>query len=197
MLPAVRTGEVDELACGESGDELATGLGVDRGPSPASVIGRVASQEMVHSVPPFSPPMLRQPSPGLPSPSSRSPALGFLLDLGDRLGGEQVGPQVGVEDRIVPAQPLEGHRGVLLLLVAIVREHCCQALVAGGGDPLVVPVDRLELLLDRRDRPVPVDRAGRQLVTGSWSPTLFAMDHLVSCWGVGVPFSPPVRSSRS
>jgi hypothetical protein len=44
--------------------------------------------------------------------------------------------------------------------------------VVGGVDPLVVPVDGLELLLDRGDGPVPVDGRLRMSSCGSWRPSL-------------------------
>src|SRR5215468_1700957 len=71
---------------------------------------------------------------------------------------EEIGAQRLVELRIVAPDPLEGHRGVLLLFVAIVREDLFQRLVAGGVDPLIVPVDGLQLLAQRRESTVTVDR---------------------------------------
>jgi hypothetical protein len=46
---------------------------------------------------------------------------------------------------------------VLLLLVPVVLENGPQLRVLGGVDALVVPVDRLQLLDDRDDRPVAFD----------------------------------------
>src|SRR5215468_2578993 len=59
---------------------------------------------------------------------------------------EEIGAERLVELLVVAPDPLEGHRGVLLLLVAIVREDLLQRLVAGSIDPLIVPVDGLQLL---------------------------------------------------
>src|ERR1019366_4789648 len=79
------------------------------------------------------------------------------LDLGDRLRGEQEGAQVPIEDSIVPAQPLEDHRGMFLLLVSVVGEDRGEACVRGRLPPLVVPVDRLQLLTQGSLGPVLVD----------------------------------------
>ena len=69
-----------------------------------------------------------------------------------------------IQLRIVPAQPLQHHGRVLLLLVAIVREQLLQLLIGRGVDTLVVPVDGLELLHYRDDRAVAID--GRRLEDG-------------------------------
>ena len=69
---------------------------------------------------------------------------------------------MAIEDGIVATQPLEGHGRVLLLLVAVVGEDGRELRVGGDRDTLVVPVDGLELLHDRRDRPVPVDHLRRE-----------------------------------
>ena len=45
-------------------------------------------------------------------------------------------------------EPLKGHRCMLFLLVSVVSEDRCQRRVARGVNPLVVPVDCLELFLD-------------------------------------------------
>src|SRR5262249_60754679 len=49
-------------------------------------------------------------------------------------------------------------RGVLLLLAAVVRQDLLQLLVARGVDPLIVPVDGLQLLAQRREGAVTIDR---------------------------------------
>ena len=49
---------------------------------------------------------------------------------------------------VVPAQPLQHHGRVLLLLVAVVREQLFELLVVSGVDALVVPIDGLELFHD-------------------------------------------------
>src|SRR5262245_17784882 len=80
------------------------------------------------------------------------------LDADDRALGEQVRAQHLVDLRVVAAEPLEGHRGVFLLLVTVVRQDLLELLVLRGVDALVVPVDGLQLLAQRRDRAVAVDR---------------------------------------
>ena len=50
-----------------------------------------------------------------------------------------------------------------VLLVAVVREDLLELAVAGGVDALVVPIDGLQLLHERDDRAVVVDRLGPQL----------------------------------
>src|SRR5262245_32277938 len=75
---------------------------------------------------------------------------GGLLAADDRPFGEEIGAQGRVQLRIVTAQPLERHGGVLLLLVAVVGEDLPQLVVLAGVDTLIVPVDRLQLLAQRR-----------------------------------------------
>ena len=75
-------------------------------------------------------------------------------DLGDRFGGEQELAQLGVQGRIPSADVFEGHGGVLFLVVPVVGQDGRQAGVGGGVHPLVVPVDRLELLAQRGHGPV-------------------------------------------
>ena len=70
----------------------------------------------------------RLPMPRLPSAGSVAPVAGAApcsaSSSTSRIGrlGEQVGAQVPVERRVVAAEPLERHRRVLLLLVAVVGE---------------------------------------------------------------------------
>src|SRR6185369_2737365 len=61
---------------------------------------------------------------------------------------------------IVLDEPRQHEGGVLLLVVAIVDQDLAQLVVGGRVDALVVPVDRFELLLERRDRAVSLDRVG-------------------------------------
>src|SRR5262245_19727100 len=77
---------------------------------------------------------------------ARAAVCGGFLAADDRSCGEEIGAQRRVELRIVTAQPLECHGGVLLLLVAVVGEDLAQLVVLGGVDALIVPVDRLQLL---------------------------------------------------
>ena len=65
---------------------------------------------------------------------------------------------------IVAAQPLQRHRGVFLLLVAIVLENGAQFGIAGGLGALVVPVDRLQFLHQRDDGAMLVDDRRAELV---------------------------------
>src|SRR5208282_687932 len=76
---------------------------------------------------------------------------------------EQVGLELGAEVGVVPAQPLEHHGGVLLLLVAVMREDGAQLLVLGRVHALAIPVDGLELFLQRDERAMPVDRPRLEL----------------------------------
>ena len=68
-----------------------------------------------------------------------------------------------VEGRILPADPLQYHGGVLLFLVAVVRENRLERGVLAGVDPLVVPVHRLQLFHQRDDCPVHVPRLFAEL----------------------------------
>ena len=62
--------------------------------------------------------------------------LGFFL--GDQRRewflAEQIFAQVGIERRVVPAQPFEHHRGVLFLLVAVMREDRLQFVIIARRD---------------------------------------------------------------
>ena len=51
---------------------------------------------------------------------------------------------------------------MFLLLVAVVGEDFPQFAVGGGRDALVVPVDGLEFLHERRDGAMALDDVGRQ-----------------------------------
>src|SRR5581483_991827 len=79
-----------------------------------------------------------------------------FFDVEDPAVAEQVAGEVLGQHRIAAAQPFQEHRGVLLLLVTVVGEQRRQLGVRRGRDSLVVPVDRLELLHYRHDRPVTV-----------------------------------------
>src|SRR5262249_4378995 len=85
---------------------------------------------------------------------------GFLLGFhfGDWLGSEQIGVQMTVQDRVMATQPLQRHRGMLLFLVPVVGEYCCQRCVVGRRYSLVVPVDSLQLPFKRTDRSMAVNR---------------------------------------
>src|SRR5262245_34282817 len=85
------------------------------------------------------------------------------LPADDGALGEEVGAQRRIELRVVPAEPLERHRGVLLLLVTIVGENLLQLVVSRRVDALVVPVDGFQLLAQRRGGAVAVDGVGPQL----------------------------------
>ena len=71
-----------------------------------------------------------------------------------------------VEDGVAAAEPLEGHRRVLFLFVAVVGEHLPEGGILGGVDPLVVPVDRGQFLHDGGNRPVAIDGARREQLGG-------------------------------
>src|SRR5690606_19212347 len=87
----------------------------------------------------------------------RAAPLGRLLDREDRSFGEEVLTQMTIEDGIATAEPLENHRRVLLLLVAVVREDLLEVLIVRCVDPLRVPIDGLELLHQRANRAMAVD----------------------------------------
>ncbi len=75
-----------------------------------------------------------------------------------------------VEDGVAAPEPLERHRRLILLFVAVVSQDLAEGGVVGGVDPLVVPVDRGELLHDRGDGPVAVDGARREQLGGFVQP---------------------------
>ena len=156
VRPAQGAVEVDELAGRQVGLEAGPDLVFDGLPSRVGDGGELP-EEVVHDSRPFRLPMPSDPDarrrcrsgPTLLRPRPRSRVM--------ELGGEQIGAQVLVERRVAASEPLEGHRGVLFLLVAVVGEDVGQAGVGGGLDPLVVPVDGLELLAQRGHGPVVVD----------------------------------------
>ena len=174
---AAAAAEVDRRStsshAGPRVDQLAAGRGVARAPASASVVDLTQAASVIGASSRSrwftGTPRSRRAGcrcARLPG-ARRAPApsvLGGLLDLEDVAVGEEVGAQHLVELRVVAAQPLEGHGEVLLLLVAVVGEHLGQLGVGGRRDPLVVPVDGLELLHDRHDRPVAVDDVGREAV---------------------------------
>lgn len=88
-------------------------------------------------------------------------ALAFL-STGDRSFPKEETTQMLVELRILAADPLERHRGVLFLFVAVVGEDAGEIRVVGGVDPLRVPVDGLELFDERRDCAMHLARLGSQ-----------------------------------
>ena len=79
--------------------------------------------------------------------------IGFL-DPDDRRLGKQISLQVTGEIAVVAADPFEHHRGVLHLLAHVVQQDLAQLFVLGVVGALAIPVDRVELLLQRCDRVV-------------------------------------------
>jgi hypothetical protein len=59
---------------------------------------------------------------------------------------------------IVTADPLHDHRRVLDLLVLVVQQHVLQLRIGTRVSALLIPVDRLQLLLQADDCPVHVAR---------------------------------------
>src|SRR5579872_4615480 len=88
------------------------------------------------------------------------------LFLGDRCRerffAEEILAQVRIEGRVAATQPLEHHRRVLLLLVAVMRKHGLEIVIGRGGDALVVPVDSLQFLHQRTDGAMLVDDLGAE-----------------------------------
>src|SRR5579884_2894442 len=77
----------------------------------------------------------------IPSSSSRRLrrgfGFGFFFAFGYRFGGEKVLFQVQIKGRIMPADPLEDHRGMFLFLVAVVREDFAKYVIGCRVDTLV------------------------------------------------------------
>jgi hypothetical protein len=73
---------------------------------------------------------------------------------------EEVGAQLLVEGGILSPQPFQHHAGVLFLLVPVVTEDCLQLFVGCRIDPLIVPVDRFELLHERHGGAMAVNCRG-------------------------------------
>jgi len=88
---------------------------------------------------------------------------GGPLLVSDGLFGKQKVAKLSVERRIAAPDPLQDHRCVLFLFVAIVREYRLELVVFTGIDALVVPVDGFKLFHQRRDRTVHVARLVSQL----------------------------------
>ena len=114
----VRSVEVDEPARGEERPQRTADLALDRLPRVGADRCEVP-MEVVHGATSRSEPMPRSPP---PAPGVVA-VLGLVLDLHDRARLEQVRAQVLVELRVAAPEPLQQHRRVLLLLVAVVLEQ--------------------------------------------------------------------------
>ena len=155
MLPAQRAREIDETARGQRALQGARRLRLDLLPGGVGDGGEFA-MEIVHDAAPAR----RLPMPSEPSPPRGGRGLaaagGGRLVADDRALLEQVCAHLLLEAGRLPAQPFQHHHGVLALLVAVVGEDGLQLGIAGGVDALVVPVDRLQLLLQRGEGAVAV-----------------------------------------
>ena len=148
VFPTKRAGHVDELARGEKRRQRARCLRIDLAPRAVGNRRELASQVIHQSSSPRKLPSWSEPAEGPPpSPCSASRSTSVMDFL-----GEQVRAHVLVELRIVASDPLEQHHRVLLLLVAVVSEDRRELLITRRDRPLVVPVDRLELFLQRDER---------------------------------------------
>ena len=116
----------------------------------------------------------REPIPRLPSdavsPGAASPALSlpppWVAAFSTSVIGwvvNRIGFHVLVQFRVVAAQPLQHHHGVLFLLVAVVLHDGAQLGIVRGLGALVVPIDSLELLHQRDDGAVMIDDLGTEL----------------------------------
>src|SRR5260370_987196 len=99
-----------------------------------------------------------------------------------RAAAERVFLQMPVHLGVPPPIPLQQHREVLFLLVAIVGQDLLELRVGRGVDPLVVPVGRLQLFLHGGQRAVLVLRLGPDLALP------FAIPHRI-------PHHPPSERS--
>ncbi|NWG73298.1 MAG: hypothetical protein HXY24_01580 [Rubrivivax sp.] len=116
-----------------------------------------------------------------------------------RLAAEDVVAQLVVEGAVVAADPLEQHRGVLLLLVAVVHEDGAKLRVLADVDALVAPVDRLQLLGQRLDARCMPRVASLSSSPGSWYPSwaIVMLRRGRTALGVGTAARPvPRRSVR-
>ena len=89
-----------------------------------------------------------------------------LLDGDERALGEQVGAQVAVEHGVAAPQPLEGHGGVLLLLVAVVREHAASSASSVASTRWSYQSTASSSSMSEIERAVVVDGLGTELLTG-------------------------------
>src|SRR5690606_10445434 len=89
---------------------------------------------------------------------------GFFLVAGDGAGLEQIFLQLHVQFAVVAAHPFQHHGGVLQLLTGVVQEDLLQGGIVAVVGPLAVPVHRLELLHERGDGVVHVQRPGAELL---------------------------------
>src|SRR5262245_59702877 len=90
-------------------------------------------------------------------------ALPDRLDLVNRLAREKIALQILIPFGHVAPEPLEHHAGVLDLLIAVVCNDAAQRVVLRRRPPLVIPVDRFELLLQALERAMEVARSLAQL----------------------------------
>ena len=154
MCPAVRAEEVDQTACAEARDEPLARLVVDALPALGGDRG-VAAEEMTHERP-RSPPIPSDPSrPRLPPAAGPLPAASSAASA---LSVMAPGPEKHAFCDRPPLRPpaeqeLEIHREVLVLLVPRVLDDRASLGVLLDREPLLVPVDRLGLLGQRREHP--------------------------------------------
>src|SRR3546814_841471 len=93
-----------------------------------------------------------------------------LFDARDVPFGEEIGPKLPAEIGTAAAQPFQRHCGMLDLLAHVVEQNLLQFRIVAVVGALPVPVGRLKLLHQRRDRLVHGERFLAQPFTGSVQP---------------------------
>ena len=154
VLPAVRAGEVDQLAGGERGRQPLAGLGVEQVPARLGD-RRLLAQQVAHRVAPAA--GRRCPSDSLPASGAPRAAcvlgrllLGLLAVLDDVALLEEDPLGDLAPQRRAAQQELQVHAEVLELLALGVAHDRPRLAIGLDRHPLLVPADRLRLLGQRR-----------------------------------------------
>src|SRR5262249_15392700 len=122
----------------------------------------------------------------------RTTAIALLqgaLTRHDGAAAEEIVSQLSFPSRVVSADPLEDHGGMLLLLVPVMTQDGAKLVVLGGIHPLLVPVHRFQLFHEAHDRSMHVAGGWFQVVFGlvEGRRTLGHGQHLASLVGLHPP----------
>ena len=88
----------------------------------------------------------------------------YRFNVENRLLLKEIGAQVRRKVRMVAPQPLQDHRGVFDLLAHVMQQDGLELGVFSGIRALLIPVDRLQFLLQGDERTVHVLGGGRKFI---------------------------------